>query len=235
MAYALLLSLLAGLPIPVGAWLAAVERIRPNWLENELRHGIIAFGGGALLAAVALVLVPEGSKHLPAWGTMLGFVGGGVAFMAADVWIQKLGGSVSQLTAMLLDYLPEAAALGAALAMGENTGFLLAVIIALQNLPEGFNACREIVADAPTSRRTVLISFSFMPLLGPVAAAIGYGLLADMPAVLGSVEVVAAGGIVYLIFQDIAPQSKLKNTWAPPLGAVLGFSLGLLGHLLIGG
>ena len=49
----------------------------------------------------------------------------------------------------------------------------------------------------------------------------------------GAAEVVAAGVIVYLIFQDIAPQAKLRNRWAPPLGAVLGFALGLAGHLLI--
>jgi len=235
MTIALLLSLLAGLTIPIGAYLAAVERIRPNWLENELRHGIIAFGGGALLAAVALVLVPEGSEHLPMWGTLLGFVGGGVVFMVADELIHRFGGPASQLTAMLLDYLPEAAALGAALAMGNDAGLLLVIIIALQNLPEGFNAYREIVANTDTTRRRVLVSFSLLPLLGPVAAAIGYGLLSEMPHALGGVEVVAAGGIVYLIFQDIAPQGKLRNAWAPPLGAVLGFALGLAGHLVISG
>jgi len=31
-----------------------------------------------------------------------------------------------------------------------------------------------------------------------------------------------------LIFQDIAPQIPLKKSWAPPLGAVIGFSLTML-------
>jgi ZIP family zinc transporter len=44
----------------------------------------------------------------------------------------------------------------------------------------------------------------------------------------------AAGGILYLIFQDIAPAARLEKAWAPPLGAVLGFLTGLAGHLLIG-
>jgi len=43
----------------------------------------------------------------------------------------------------------------------------------------------------------------------------------------------ATGGILYLIFQDIAPQSRLKHHWGPPLGAVLGFCLALLGDILI--
>ncbi len=35
----------------------------------------------------------------------------------------------------------------------------------------------------------------------------------------------AAGGILYLTFEDIAPAAPLKGRWAPPLGAVAGFLL----------
>jgi ZIP family zinc transporter len=45
----------------------------------------------------------------------------------------------------------------------------------------------------------------------------------------------AAGGILYLVFQDIAPQVKLERHWSPPLGAVIGFALGLLGTMLLRG
>ena len=41
-------TLLAGMAMPLGAGFASIERIRPRWLENELRHGVVAFGGGAL-------------------------------------------------------------------------------------------------------------------------------------------------------------------------------------------
>jgi len=36
---------LAGACIPLGGLLARIERVRPQWLEQELRHSIIAFGG----------------------------------------------------------------------------------------------------------------------------------------------------------------------------------------------
>jgi ZIP family zinc transporter len=36
-----------------------------------------------------------------------------------------------------------------------------------------------------------------------------------------------------MIFQDIAPQAKLQRHWAPPLGAVLGFGLGMIVHQLL--
>lgn len=50
----------AGICIPLGGLIASFERFHPNWLELEFRHFIIAFGGGILLGAVAIVLVPEG-------------------------------------------------------------------------------------------------------------------------------------------------------------------------------
>lgn len=46
---------------------------------------------------------------------------------------------------------------------------------------------------------------------------------------------IVAGGILYLLFQDIAPQAKLHRAWAPPLGATARFLLGLIGQMLIGG
>ena len=64
LAQIIVLTLIAGLAMPMGASVAAVERIRPRWLEIKVRHSVIAFGGGALLAAVALVLVPEGVSNL---------------------------------------------------------------------------------------------------------------------------------------------------------------------------
>ena len=33
---------------------------------------------------------------------------------------------------------------------------------------------------------------------------------------------------------DIAPQAKLNPHWTPPLGAVLGFVLGMMGEKLLG-
>lgn len=44
---------LAGVAIPIGGLLARIEHLGPDWLENEFRHFVIAFGGGILLGAVS--------------------------------------------------------------------------------------------------------------------------------------------------------------------------------------
>lgn len=227
-----LLTLGSGLSMPVGALLAKVESIRPLWLEQELRHSIIAFGGGALLSAIALALVPEGSQRLSIVETACYFALGGVCFMALDRTLAYFNSPSSQLAAMLSDFIPEALALGAAFASGGNAGILLAALIALQNLPEGFNAFRELRQSSTFKPGFIILCFVLMAFLGPIAGLVGYFWLASYSTAVGAIMVFAAGGILYLTFQDIAPQAKLEKHWGPPLGAVAGFLLGLVGQLL---
>ncbi|MEZ6234473.1 MAG: hypothetical protein R3B68_09820 [Phycisphaerales bacterium] len=229
----LLLTTIAGLAMPAGALLAQLERVRPRWLEQELRHSIIAFGGGVLLAAVALVLVPEGIGTM-AWPWAAGlFLAGGVLFMLLDRALAATKGSVSQLVAMLADFVPEAVALGAAFASGESAGVLLALLITLQNVPEGFNAYRELRVSTRMGGRRIVLAFAALAALGPASGLAGYFLLAGSPTIVGGIMLVAASGILYLTFGDIAPQAKLANRHAPALGAVCGFLVGLIGHMLI--
>lgn len=44
-----LLTLGAGLAMPVGALLAKFENIHSDWLEQEFRHSVVAFGGGGFV------------------------------------------------------------------------------------------------------------------------------------------------------------------------------------------
>ncbi|TGN99916.1 hypothetical protein PN36_09510, partial [Candidatus Thiomargarita nelsonii] len=46
--------------IIIGGLLASADRFPDTVLKEEILHGIIAFGGGVLIAAVAFVLVPKG-------------------------------------------------------------------------------------------------------------------------------------------------------------------------------
>lgn len=227
---ALIYATLAGATIPLGAFIARIENIHPRWLETEFRHSVIAFGGGVLLAAIALVLVPEGTRHLSATVQVTAFAAGGIAFFFADRLLARHGGAGAQLMAMLLDFVPEAMALGAMLATNEAAGLLLALLIALQNFPEGFNAYRELKETGRHRSTAILSTFCALVLLGPLSAWFGFTVLQELKQVLGVIMLFAAGGILYLTFEDIAPQAHLQRHWAPPLGAVAGFMLGLFGH-----
>lgn len=231
----LLLTTMAGAAMPIGGAIAMIERISPDWLEQEFRHSVIAFGGGVLVSAVALVLVPDGIQRLSLGWIITAFVVGAVVFWGLETVLARSKGSVSQLIAMLSDFIPEAIALGAAFAHGESTGMLLAILITLQNLPEGFNAFRELSGTADLSDRKLLLLLAACVPLGPLAGWIGFHHLAEYPSVVGFIMLFAASGILYLTFQDLAPQAKSQDQRAPAIGAVLGFLLGLIGHVLLGG
>lgn len=228
---AIIVAWLAGLAIPAGGVLARVAMVRRRWLRHELIHGITGFGGGALLAAVALVLVPEGAAVMAPGPAIFWFVSGGAIALWLDRWLTSRQGERAQFLAMLLDFVPEAIALGASFASGSPAGLLLALLIALQNLPEGFNAFRE-MGRAQSNRHTLRL-FVAVSLVGPLCAMAGAFLLADMSAALGAIMLAAGGGILYLVFEDIAPAVPLERTWLPPMGAVLGFAVALAGHLAL--
>ncbi|QDY68402.1 ZIP family metal transporter [Qingshengfaniella alkalisoli] len=233
--HALLLSTFAGASIPLGALLASRDGFIPGWLQDEFRHTVAAFGGGALFSAIALVLVPEGAERLNAFPALILFAAGGVLFFVVDRYLQMRGGHMAQFMAMMLDYVPEAMALGAILASDPSVALLLAGLIALQNFPEGFNAYRELKENGAGSNRKLLLLHLAMVPVGPIAATIGMATLVDTPQILGGIMLFAAGGILYLLFEDVAPQARLDRHWAPPLGAVAGFLLGFAGNLAIAG
>ncbi len=225
-------TLLAGLAMALGAAIACFEKIANEWVEEEFRHGVMAFGGGALLSAVALVLVPEGIENLNPLSACLWFIVGGLTFMLLDIYLKKINTPASQLAAMLSDFIPESIALGAAFATGNSSAFLLAALIALQNLPEGFSAYRELNSTSAYTPKKIIIMFSLMAVLGPIAGVSGYLWLSDYPEAISAIMLFASGGILYSIFQDLAPKVKLEKHWIPPMGAVLGFVFGMFGLMI---
>jgi len=225
------LTLLAGLAMPVGAIIAKLAQYALSWKVSEIKHGVIAFGGGALLSAVALILVPQGIENQSMVSASVYFLAGSIAFMLFDIALFKLNSTASQLVAMLADFIPEALALGAAVALGSSSAFLLALLMTLQNLPEGFNAYYELKESSKLSSKGIITTFFVMSLIGPLAGVIGFWYLADAPQAISSIMLFAGGGILYSVFQDIAPQAKLEKHWLPAMGAILGFLLGMLGHM----
>ena len=227
-------TLCAGACIPLGGLLAYKEKIRPRWLEDEFRHSVIAFGGGILLAAVALILVPEGTAYVNnAILSVAILLAGGICFFIIERILGTRRREKPQFTAMLLDFVPESLALGGVFAIGAQSAPLLAIFIGLQNLPEGFNAYRELRAIRQSSSKHILGFMSLLVPIGPVVAIFGWLYFSQNTVLLGSTMLFASGGILYLIFQDIAPQARMRRHWAPPLGAVLGFCMGMLGNEIV--
>ncbi|PKN24970.1 MAG: divalent cation transporter [Deltaproteobacteria bacterium HGW-Deltaproteobacteria-22] len=233
LAIIIMASWAAGLAAVVGGMVAWVRGDKEAETQNELTHGVIALGGGILISAVAFALLPQGMAVLTPVSLGATFCAGGLLFCALDAFLSRRGGTMAQFMAMLMDFLPEALALGAVFGHDRRLGVLLAAFIGAQNLPEGFNSFREI-AKVGLKPRAVILSLLAVSVLGPMAACAGYFFLQDHARLTAGIMTFAGGGIMYLIFQDIAPQSKMRRHWTPSLGAVLGFAVGMIGKQLIG-
>jgi len=231
---AFLLATLAGAAIPLGAWLATLDRLLPVWSDHELRHTVAAFGAGALVAAVGLVLVPHGTEHLTMGPALALFGAGGLVFFLLDRAIARRGGHIALFIALMVDFLPEALALGTLLRSYPHEALMLAILVAVQNLPDAFSAGRQLRRHGDMDRRWLIVLFVAVVPLGPLAAGLGWFVLADSPHILGAILMFSAGGILYLLFEDIAPQVALKRHWAPPHGAVAGFGVGLATYMALG-
>ncbi|EJG1082636.1 divalent cation transporter [Vibrio parahaemolyticus] len=219
--------------MPFGALLASIGKFKSRLFEAEFSLSITAFGGGALLSAVALVLVPYGIAKLDPLIASTCLLVGGFIFMMLDVYLLKFETPASQLVAMLLDFIPESMALGTAFAIGSTDAALLAALITLQNIPEGFNAYRELNSSYHFGPKKIMAIFFLMAFLGPVCGVSSYLWMQDQAIAIAVIVLVASGGILYSVFQDIAPRAKLAKHWLPPMGAVLGFVLGMVGVMII--
>tara|TARA_R110002124_G_scaffold277321_8_gene448639 strand:+ start:24239 stop:24946 length:708 start_codon:yes stop_codon:yes gene_type:complete len=230
----ILFSGFSGITVLIGGLLANYfnHHIKEKPIKYEIIHAMMSFGAGIILSALALVLVPQGMEELELFPLVGTFLFGAILFMLIDWYLANKGGKIATLLAMMMDFVPESIALGATFAINPKMATLLAVIIGLQNLPEAFNSFRDLVQSGFTIRKTLVIFF-FLSFSGIIGAMLGHIYLSDYPDLTAFLMVFASGGILYLLIQDIIPESKLKNNYLSSLGAILGFLVGIIGEKII--
>ncbi|MBE0436332.1 MAG: divalent cation transporter [Methylomicrobium sp.] len=230
--FVLLLAFAAGLSIPVGALVSSNLVIGSFCRRKALDSFVSYFGGGALLAAVTLVLIPHGVATSSIFSASVSFGLGGLLFWQFSAWAMRTRNTVTFFTGMVMDFFPEAILLGVAVSNDLVTAYLLTGLIALQNMPEGFAAHHE-MQESGVSRRRLWTLFWIAPLIGPIAAGFGFTFLSANDSIVGDIMLFCSGGILFLIFQDIAPGAHMKNKSFPAIGAVSGFLLGMAGTMWI--
>jgi len=230
----ILFSGFAGITVFIGGVLANYfnHHVKESPIKYEITHAMMSFGAGVILSALALVLIPAGMEELELLPLAFSFLVGAVVFMFIDRYLAQKGGQVATLLAMMMDFIPESIALGAVFAIKPSMGTLLAIFIGLQNLPEAFNSFRDLVQSGFTARKTLIIFF-LLSFLGIVGALIGHFFLSGYPSLTAHLMIFASGGILYLLIQDIIPDSKLENSYFSSLGATLGFLLGIIGEKIV--
>lgn len=227
-------SFFAGFTVFLGGILANIfnHHVKESPIKYDIIHTLMSFGAGIILSALSLVLIPKGMEELDLLPLSLSFLTGALTFMFLDQYLSKKGGKTATLLAMMMDFIPESIALGAVFAIEPQMATLLAFFIGLQNLPEAFNAFRDLILSGYTVHKTLIIFF-FMSFFGVLGALLGHYFLSDYPDLTAHLMIFASGGILYLLIQDIIPESKLEKKHLTSLGAILGFLVGIIGEKLV--
>jgi ZIP family zinc transporter len=214
---------------------------------------IVAFGGGVLLAAIALELVPEADERAGVALTAAGLLAGTLAYVAADAWLSRDEGmsamrrmahaaatgqampmpidravaarGESIAAGIFVDGVPESMALGLTIADGE-VGVALLVGILVGNVVEAYGAAQPIIAAGRTARFaiTLLLGIGFALALATV---LGGTVLADADLkIIGAAQALAAGAVLAVVSIAIVPHAFATVSRRTALATVAGFIAG---------
>jgi zinc transporter, ZIP family len=235
----------------IGGALAAARLHLPESVAATLS----ALGGGILLAAVALELVPEADERAGATLTALGLLSGTLLYVGADSWltrdrsmemmrrsghaaasgkpmsmpIDRVEASRGEAIAvgLFIDGVPESIALGITIAEGDIGVALLAGVL-LGNVVEAYGAAHPLIASGHSKSFAVTL-LAGIGLSLAAAAVLGATVLAQAePAVIGTAEGVAAGAVLAVISISIIPYAFTEVSSRVALAAIAGFIGGYL-------
>jgi len=241
-------GLLVGGSLVAGSLVAAVLR-----LPEKVAATITAFGGGILLAAIALELVPDAHAEAGKALTAAGLVAGTLVYVGADSWLSRdremmkmrraghaaaagqpmdMGGKEvsrgeSIAVGLFIDGVPESIALGLTIAEGE-IGLALLVGIVVGNAVESYGAAQPILAGG----RTKGFAIGLLTAIGGallLATVLGGTVLADAsPEFIGTAQAVAAGAVLAVVSIAIIPHAFQEVSGLVATATTAGFVAGYL-------
>jgi ZIP family zinc transporter len=200
----------------------------------------IAFGSGALIAAIAYELVLE-AFQTDVEIASAGFAAGAVAFYVGDWLIDRRGGHgrktmsgehqlAGQASAILLgtvlDGIPESFVLGASLQADGVVPVAVVVGVFVSNVPESLSATAGLRAAGWSAGRLYGM-WSAVVLASVAASALGWWTLETMPGAAGAFALAFAGGALLVMLADtLMPEAFRLGGREAGLLTALGFALG---------
>ena len=191
---------------------------------------LTAFGAGLLMSAAIFQMVLEAEKDIGLVLTMVSFASGAVIFTIADYIAEKKGGGAGILLGIGLDSIPESLAIAASIAAaGPITA--LAVIIGIQNIPEGIASYKEMMTGKTAfsnNSKKALGAIGSVSVLPIIFGLVGLFYFQGMQFIISIILALSAGGIFYMLYYDMIPKAHKERKWIPTFGAILGFILGFI-------
>jgi ZIP family zinc transporter len=203
-------------------------------LSRKAVASIMAYGSGVLIAAICFDQLPDALRLGGHLATLGGMFCGGLVFVLASRWLERLqGGGQGALVGLLiaagafLDGIPESLGLGLGLLQGGQVSLVMLVAIFLSNLPEGLASAASL-RDEGRSRRWVFGLWGVIVLLSGLAAMAGPGLFAGLPDTwLAFVLGFSAGAVLCMLVDSVIPEAFAETHALTGLITLSGFMTAL--------
>jgi zinc transporter, ZIP family len=220
-----LVSLAAGCATGIGA-LPVYARAT---VSHRVYDGALGLASGIMVGAAVFALVLPGLELGTLPEVVAGFLVGGAGLLVANALLPHLHLRFRRETvhgpvdteidepsrrallvggAVTLHNVPEGLAIGIAFGSGlESVGLALALAIAIQNVPDGFAIAVPASQTGLSNAKTLLYTTLSGGVPEPIAAVVGFLLVATVSGIFPVAAGVAAGTMIAVVFRELVPSS----------------------------
>ncbi len=230
----IIFSFLTGFSLILGAIVGTTFKI-----SQRIIAAFMAFGSGVMICALTFGLMEEAFKYGGFYIVIIGFLVGGIVFIAGDFLIHRFGGrhykkkkpfkTIRQtngkaiVLGALLDGIPESIALGVALFTKNGIGILMVGAIFLSNLPESLTSINDLKIEG-SSKKQIYIIWVIVSIIVSITTFLSYLFLKNLNLnILGIILSFASGAILAMLADSMIPEAFEEGGYLIGLLTILGF------------
>lgn len=233
----LTVSLLAGLCTLLGAALVLLIG-RPG---TRTLASFLGLAAGVMAAVVVWDLIPTALNQGRMETVVLGFAAGVAVVALLDNQISRIFGPAQRgflktgiLVALgiALHDLPEGMAIAAGFVSYTNLGLLMALTIGLHNLPEGIAIAVPLRAAEVSPARVILLN-GLVSLITPVGTLAGLALARSGLLPISILSAAAAGAMSYIVILELLPRALQESVRFSIGGIITGLLIVIILNSLL--
>ena len=222
-------------------------------LSHKFSDIVLSFAAGVMLSAAVLGLIIPSLEHGGKYGiiiTVIGIFAGALCINLIDKLVPHLhrmmgtdiedhhNANLSKVLlfvlAIAIHNLPEGIAAGVSFGAGDATqALLISGGIALQNIPEGMVIIAPMLASGVSPKKTFLIA-ALTGVVEVVGTLIGFFAVSVATAVLPFALAFAGGTMLYVVSDEMIPETHHEGNSGVTYALLIGFCLMLVSDVLLG-
>ena len=220
-------------------------------VSHKFSDIVLAFAAGVMLSAAVLGLILPSVEYGNLVITVIGIFAGALCLNLVDKLVphlHRIAGADTEshsnnanlnkvllfVLAIAIHNLPEGIAAGVSFGTGNTTeALLIAGGIALQNIPEGMVIIAPMLNAGISPKRTFLCAMA-TGLIEVVGTLIGYFAVTVASAILPFALAFAGGTMLYVISDEMIPETHHEDTSGATYALLVGFCVMLVSDVLLG-